>query len=153
MSDRYLVLKDTREKEGKGWFFEPSSSCQGTISKKLDSGDYTIEGFENKIVIERKGSLSEYVTNLFDARFYRELDRLESYELSIIICEFNFVDIMNWPWGHLPRKQAALCRTNPNLIIKKIAEIETKYKTRQLFLGNQGKLYTSSLFKRVLEKQ
>ena len=45
--------------------------------KKLDFGDYSIEGHENKIIVERKGSLTELAGNFcqgrtrFEAEFIR----------------------------------------------------------------------------------
>ena len=72
------IIRDTREKIG--WEF-PFYDDVEIESKKIDSGDYTTELLQNKIVIERKASTSEIANNLgrktAKARFYRECDRME----------------------------------------------------------------------------
>ena len=68
----YLVIKDTREKQG--WDFPQSHSCVGTSIEKLDTGDYTIDGHRDTLCVERKGSVSEFAGNLVQEkeRFVRE---------------------------------------------------------------------------------
>ena len=58
----YLVVKDTREQEG--YFFNEFNTCKGMVERKLDTGDYTIDGLEDKICIERKGCIEELAVNL-----------------------------------------------------------------------------------------
>ena len=54
-SKAFTIIKDTREQEG--YTFEPSSSryhtCNGMVLEKLDTGDYSLKGLEDKICIER----------------------------------------------------------------------------------------------------
>lgn len=72
--------------------------------KKLDTGDYMLEGQPN-LIIDRKQSLSELAHNLLSpdrARFYREIRRArESGIRLIILCEHGpdvktFADVKNW---------------------------------------------------------
>ena len=58
----FTVIKDTREQDG--YFFGPFNTCAGMIEHKLDTGDYTIEGLEDKICVERKGCVEELAVNL-----------------------------------------------------------------------------------------
>jgi len=40
---RFHIIKDTREKDGHGWWFEENQYCSGTTKTKVNIGDYTIE--------------------------------------------------------------------------------------------------------------
>ena len=48
----FKIIKDTREQEG--YTFQPSSSryhkCEGMVVRKLDTGDYSLEGLEDKFI-------------------------------------------------------------------------------------------------------
>ena len=50
----FKIIKDTREQEG--YTFQPSSSryhkCEGMVVRKLDTGDYSLEGLEDKVCVE-----------------------------------------------------------------------------------------------------
>ena len=56
-SPPYTVIRDTREQEGYTFekFTGRYTSCNGMIIKKLDTGDYSLVGLEDKLCIERKG--------------------------------------------------------------------------------------------------
>ena len=62
----YTVIKDTREQDG--YTFERFESryhaCAGMVVQKLDTGDYSLVGLEDKLCIERKGRISELAINL-----------------------------------------------------------------------------------------
>ena len=79
----YTVIKDTREQEGHGYTFEKFNgrytSCEGMIVQKLDTGDYTLVGLEDKLCIERKGRISELAINLGKdkTRFMKEIARMK----------------------------------------------------------------------------
>ena len=49
----FTVIKDTREQEG--YYFSKYNTCAGMVDRKLDTGDYSIEGMEHLICVERKG--------------------------------------------------------------------------------------------------
>ena len=72
--------------------------------KKLDTGDYMLEG-QPSLIIDRKQSLSELANNLLSpdrARFYREIRRARDSGIRLIIlCEHGpdvktFADVKNW---------------------------------------------------------
>ena len=79
----FKIIKDTREQEG--YTFEPSSSryhkCEGMVVRKLDTGDYSLEGLEDKVCIERKASVVEFANNVgHDAvRFAKEIERMKKF--------------------------------------------------------------------------
>ena len=73
---KYVVLKDTREKNG--WNFNSSSKCLAVARWGLKTGDYTIRGLEKDLVIERKASTGELAMNLGKKRkaFEAEIERM-----------------------------------------------------------------------------
>jgi len=62
-----------------------------TVVKKLDVGDYSIEGYEDKISVERKSLADLYGTlGSGHKRFKAELQRAESYEYFGIVVDGSF---------------------------------------------------------------
>jgi len=140
------IIKDTREQLG--WNFP------GMEVKTLHTGDYTIEGYENLFVIERKGKLTEFVNNLCTQRFEEELKRLEEFKYSFIICEFEYSDIFKWPLSSgLSQNKVKYIKTSKYFVLKRVNEILVKYKTKIIFAGKNGADTASSIFKRVVENE
>jgi ERCC4-type nuclease len=86
-SDMRIII-DTREQE------EYSFSCS-SIKKKLAAGDYSIEGFENRVAVERK-SLDDFVNTVIRGRkrFYKELCILKDYDHACVVVEGNIRDLL-----------------------------------------------------------
>lgn len=95
----YTVIRDTREQQG--YFFKKFNTCNGTVQRKLETGDYSILGMEDKVCIERKASVSEIALNLGKGKyaFYNEVERMREYEHKFIVCEFSMEDVMKFPEG------------------------------------------------------
>ncbi len=85
------IIVDTREQEGYS-FSLPS------VRKKLEAGDYSIVGFEEKVAVERK-SLPDFIQTIIRERkrFYKELEKLSKYSAACIVVEANFRDLIE---GH-----------------------------------------------------
>lgn len=79
------VIVDTREQQP--WTFEGQKGIQ-TVRKKLDTGDYSVEGLEHEVTIERK-SINDWVSTVLQdrTRFYKELERMRSYQFRCVIIE------------------------------------------------------------------
>ena len=90
----YTVIKDTREQDGYTFeaFTGRYTSCKGMIVEKLDTGDYSLEGLEDRLCIERKGRISELAINLGKdkARFMREIERMKEFEFRFLVLEFGY---------------------------------------------------------------
>lgn len=97
--NKFRVTRDTREKDGHGWWFEENAYCGGTSRAKVEVGDYAVEGMEHLLCIERKESVSELAGNCGEKRFLKELDRMSSFPYSFLILEFNWIDIERYPEG------------------------------------------------------
>lgn len=154
------ILRDTSEKEGKGWQFPESEMWGGTSPANLYTGDYTIEGyFDNKqFVIERKATVSELVSCITHKEkwddFKQELERLEDFAHPFVVCEFPYVLLTTFPENSgLPRAIADKIRVSPQFLIKRLAEIFVHFKTPFLFVDgpSEARNLASSIFKRVIE--
>ena len=102
-SPPFTIIRDTREKEG--YTFEPVETryhtCKGMVMQKLDTGDYTLEGLEDKLCIERKSSVAELAGNVGQDRhrFMREIERMKEFPHRYIVLEFSLSDLMLFPEG------------------------------------------------------
>lgn len=151
-SNQYKVIRDTREKEKKGWYFHNDGMCLGTIDEKMDEGDYTLYGYEDRLCIERKGAVTEFAQNLTQSRFYKELERMERYDFPFLLLEFTMNDIVDYPNTiMLPKRVKDKIKVTGKFLLKKIIEIDMKYKTKILFCGHNGMEVVTSIFKRVIE--
>ena len=148
----YTVIRDTREKEGQGWIWSKTKNCAGTVRKKLDTGDYSIQGMEHYLAIERKGSISEWAKNITEGRFEEELDRLDSIQHAWILLEFNMSDLFNYPVGSgIPRARWRYLKFRGPFLVKRTIEMMTNHKVHIVLCGNNGKEIASSIFKRTIE--
>lgn len=147
----YTVVRDTREKPGEGWSWRKSVYCDCTITEKLDSGDYSLKGYEHMLAIERKGSIAEWAQNINQERFIRELARLEDITYSFILLEFTMTDIMNYPIGStIPKYLWKSLKFRGSYVLMKTIEFQMGYKTKIILCGGSGKEVASSIFKRTI---
>jgi DNA excision repair protein ERCC-4 len=89
--DRIAVVVDTREQLP--WTFDPA--LFRTVQRALPAGDYSLEGHESSIAIERK-SLDDYVASVITGRerFGRELNKLADLELGCVVVEATLEDVL-----------------------------------------------------------
>mgnify|MGYP001393606267 CR=1 FL=1 len=91
-----IIVIDTREQH-------PYSFSVSTARRKLDAGDYSIEGFETVAAIERK-ELNDYVQTVIyqKDRFRKELAKLANYRLKAIVVEASMSDVVAGRYeGHI----------------------------------------------------
>jgi len=84
-----IVIVDTREKD------EYTFGEFVTIRQKLDAGDYSVAGLEDRIAIERK-NLDDFVGTVIyqKERFHEELVRLARMDFAAIVVEASLTDIL-----------------------------------------------------------
>ena len=150
----YVVIRDTREKPDHGWFWDASSTCGGTTVAKLNEGDYSIDGYQHLVAIERKGSVSELAANVTQDRFYRELERLRAIKYVWLLLEFDVEDLYQYPVGSdVPKYKWKKIRIRGPYIMKCLTEIQINYPNiNVVFCGSHGKEIASNIFKRIVEK-
>lgn len=154
----YRVLRDTSEKKGHGWVFDAKDRCLGTVEQNLYTGDYSLEGYyHNKLfVVERKGSVAEFAGNLTKKEkwddFRQELERMEEFRWPFLVLEFSPQLLKQFPAGSgIPKHLWKHVKLTGQFLMRRLCEIELKYKTKVVFIDGLGKEYASSLFKRVTE--
>lgn len=163
---KYTVIRDTREKPGKGWTFRETEYCTGTIEQKLDVGDYSIVGYEKIFTIERKGSVTELCKNLIETRFLgdmvdgkplekqSEFVRLQAIPYPFLLLEFDMAEFISFPFiDEVPKSLRYKMRMKGYMALKILNTLQFKYKTQIIFAGRKhGQEVASSLFKRCIEE-
>jgi len=88
-----VVLVDTREKTPFE-FDRFTNWVAGTKQCKLDVGDYSVEGMEEILALERK-TLSDLITTVMQerTRFFRMCERMSQYRWRALILEASYEDI------------------------------------------------------------
>ena len=157
-SKPFTIIKDTREQEG--YTFESSSSryhtCNGMITRKLDTGDYSIEGLEDKLCIERKASVVEFANNVGhdQVRFLKEIERMKEFPYKFMIFEFSLTDLMNFPEGSsIPEEDWGKLKVTNKFMLKMIMEFQLFSDIHVLFCDSKknAKWAVLSIIKRVNE--
>lgn len=151
LTKRYTVIRDTREQQG--WTFTESAYCAGTVIKTMKTGDYTLEGMEDFLCVERKKNVAEFAKNIIEKRFDRELVRLNTFPVAFIILEFTMDDIMRWPLGSgIPKHLLYKIKISKYFILKRLIDFQTQYKNIQfVMVGPHGKDVLGTLFKKAIE--
>ena len=88
------IVCDTREQ----WpFLFAGEAYAGTtvVQGKLETGDYSVRGLENKVAVERKGSIDELCLCLGRERrrFENELQRAKGLEAFAVVVEGSWQDL------------------------------------------------------------
>ena len=127
----FTIIIDTREQQP--WVFNHYL----TANRKLDTGDYSIEGLENIVTIERKKSASEFANNITESRFKDVIDRLSKIKHSFLLLEFDLEDILIYPVGSsVPRKMWDKIKISPSFLIKNILDLQMLHNIHICFCGN-----------------
>jgi ERCC4-type nuclease len=147
--DPFTIIIDTREQIP--WEF----GFHDTAKQKLDTGDYSILGFENIIAIERKKSVSEFATNLSESRFKDVLERLSKIKHPYMVFEFSLDEVYNFPVGSdIPKRMWDKLKISGNYIIKRLIEIQLQYNIQVMFCDDpsNAEKFSVSLMKRIYER-
>lgn len=114
--------------------------------QRLDAGDYSIEGLENSIAVERKSN-SDYVNTIIHSkdRFTKELKKLSAYKAACIVVEGDIKDM----WD-----KRIIGRASPNALLGLTISIITKWNVPVFFCGSRpmARLFTESWLVSVLWK-
>jgi len=154
---RITVIRDDREKDGHGWLWgdEPKKPgrCKilGTTIQRMKTGDYTLQGLEDKFVIERKAGFHELLgnigTKLLRERFTRELVRMAEIPHAFLIVETHIHnDLVRLGITHQlngPPSSAALGF---------LLEAACDYGVQVIFAGDQGKYVAQKLFETMARR-
>jgi hypothetical protein len=127
----FNVIIDTREQHP--WQFE---TIEKTMAK-LDTGDYSLKGFEDLFCIERKGSVSEFANNVTEKRYVDVVERLSKVKYSFLLLEFDLYDLLRYPEGsNVPKRIREKIRITPKFLLKKINELQIMHNIKVVFCGD-----------------
>ena len=117
-----VIVIDSREQL-------PYSFDTPSVCRKLEAGDYSVEGLEDRVAIERK-SLDDFVSTVIRSRkrFAKELDRLHQYDFACIVVEADLTDIVQGRY----RSGA-----NPNSVLGATLSIIVDYGIPVYFCSNR----------------
>lgn len=91
-----VIIRDTREQNG--YDFSCLSPRPEVKVATLTTGDYSLEGLEAQVTVERKSLTDAFGT--FGGqreRFIRELERMATYKYAAVVIEADWPTIYNFP--------------------------------------------------------
>lgn len=106
------LVTDSREQE-------PYAFTVPSVRRALPAGDYSIEGFEDRVAVERK-SLPDFVNTVVRARkrFHKELVKLASYDAACVVVESELRKVIEGRYAS---------DAHPNALIGSVASITIDY--------------------------
>lgn len=137
------VVIDTREQNPLE--FKRSKNFEGTVTKKLNVGDYSIEGFEDRIAVERKSAIDLFGTlGKGHKRFQKELERAKKLDYFCIVVEEPFSLVLNQSF-----EDAHYSKMKGYVVVAIIFTLKFKYGIDTVFCSNryEASLYIRNLFK------
>ena len=122
----------------------------------MKTGDYTLKGMEDFLCIERKASAAEISNNLGRKKkpFQAEMERMQKFEHSFILCEFSLDDVIKFPENSgIPKAKQKNVKLTGKYILICLIEFQLWYNTKIIFCGSKYNsfLVANSIFKRVNE--
>ena len=137
-----VILIDSREQLP----YEFDSESVEVKRHALETGDYSLAGFEDQVCIERK-SLQDYVQSVIKQRerFLREVKKLREIPYACIVIEGDLTDIM----GKRYRSGA-----HPNSVLGATLSLLIDYNIPVCFCSDRqlAKTFTEMFLKRVYRK-
>ena len=93
---KLTIIKDTREQQG--YSFANIKPKPEIINEGLKSGDYSIQGMEDEVAIERKSKADAFQSfGRNRKRFERELVRLSKMSFAAVVIEADWAEVLNNP--------------------------------------------------------
>lgn len=117
---------------------------QPSVVKALPSGDYSVEGLEESVVVERK-SLADMLSCITSSRdrFERELERLASYRYAALLIEANARDLAS--------RSFAFTAVHPSAVLGSLFAWSFRFKLHVWLAGTrtQGEMFCERLLCRA----
>ena len=151
-----IIIQDTREKEP--WHLTSFVEVDQQVVETVNAGDYTIQGKENLITIDRKKKPAELANNLgmYKDRFERELQRMQKFQHRYILCEFPYEKLVMFPKGSgLPIRVQRKVRVKGKFLIKQVERMSEEYEVEFIFCSNREEAQERAieLFKEALQSE
>lgn len=133
MTNTYII--DTRENH--------PYEIIGAKEKTLKTGDYSVEGYEDRIAVERKAFSDLYNCLTTDTeRFEKQLQRLSKFDHSYLIIDSTVSGLLlGSPYSDVPGE----------VILKRLVRLYVKYKVPFCFAENKGAKITQNLLNEAVK--
>jgi ERCC4-type nuclease len=145
--DKLNIIVDTREQKP---LWVASNRFVNITNTKLDVGDYSLQGFENVIAIERKGPMDAFSTlgqSNNHARFNAEWERAKNLKYFAVIIELSVGDMY-----HKNFENSFRTRIHGNQMVQTWITHSLKRGYHLFFVNNcdEARLLVKCLFKSFL---
>lgn len=119
------IIIDTREQEP----YSFDSRLAAAVRRALPAGDYSVEGLEERVAVERK-TLNDFVSTVIHSRnrFREELQKLSGYRAACVVVEAGVLDVLL----HRYRGDA-----QPNAVLGNALSIILDFRIPVFFCGNR----------------
>lgn len=127
-----IIIQDSAEQ--KPFDFTFFDNVEKVIVKKIPTGDYTLEGFEDIFTIERKASVDEIANNFGRKHglWWKEMRRMSSLKHRFIVCEFPIDHVNTYPkHSRVPNKDDI--KMTPMIIMKNINKCISEFGVEVFF--------------------
>lgn len=151
----YTVIRDSRDKEGFGWDFKPHKPerrpprCNGMVVQTLETGDYSLVGYEDILAIERKFDYSELWVN-YGKRdlFEQEMGRMKNIKYKYILIESQLTsDTLNLSPPQFAKGVPG------HALIGWLCNLSLIYGVHIIPVGSTGKKYCQLIFENVIRNE
>lgn len=133
------IIQDSKEKQPLQFDFY--DGCSGQVVRGLKTGDYTAEGYEDLIIIERKCSTGELCQNLGKkfTQFKAEFERMQDIPHRYLVCEFPREFLYTFPENStIPKRKWKDLRINPKFMRKRLYELCEQYGVQPIFCSSRA---------------
>ena len=119
------IIIDTREQEP----YSFDSRLAAAVRRALPAGDYSVQGLEGRVAVERK-TLDDFVSTVIHARqrFLDELRKLAEYTAACVVVEAGVADVLLRHY----RGEA-----HPNAVLGNALSIILDFRVPVFFCGNR----------------
>jgi len=137
----FAIVVDTREQ--KPFTFHKISPKPKVIHKGLKTGDYSLNGYEQRICIERK-SLPDLYSSFGKerARFEKECYRMSLFDYAAIVCEAD--------WNTILRCPPSRSKLHPKSLFSSIVAWSQRYNIH--FIPSPNRIFAERITYRMLER-
>jgi len=121
-----VILQDSREQ--RPFAFTGYDAC--VVVEGLPSADYSLPGFQDRVGIERK-AVDDLIACMMGenrVRFSKELRRLSTYDLAVVVVEASMEDISQ----HRYRSDM-----RPHAVLQSVLAMQVRHKVPFLWCGNR----------------
>jgi ERCC4-type nuclease len=151
----YMVLRDTREKEGHGFVFKAHKPerrpprCSGMAISTLKTGDYTIAGKgESLVCIERKADFSELWVNYNNKNlFEEECKRMQPYKYKFILIESQLTSDI------LSLSPPQISKVPGHALVSWLISLSNEFGISIVPVGSSGKHFAQLIFEDIIRRE